>query len=122
MVSQVSYNENNVFAKIIKKEIPAKIIFQNDSALSFKDINPLAKIHVLVIPKGKYIDLQDFSLNSSTQEKQDFFACIAETIKSLNINEGYRTITNSGINANQEVPHFHMHILAGQPLGKMLCK
>jgi len=122
MVSQVSYNENNVFAKIIKKEIPAKIIYENNSALSFKDINPLAKIHVLVIPKGKYIDLQDFSLNSSQEEKQDFFACIEETIKALNINEGYRTITNSGINANQEVPHFHMHILAGQPLGKMLCK
>jgi histidine triad (HIT) family protein len=66
--------------------------------------------------------LQDFSLNSSKEEKQDFFAYTPETIKTLKINEGYRAITNIVINANQEVPYFHMHILAGQPLGKMLCK
>ena len=117
-----NYNDNNIFAKIIKKEIPAKVIYENNNAMSFLDINPQAKIHFLVIPKGKYQDLQDFSLNSTPQEKQDFFECLSKSIEVLKLTTGYRSISNSGINANQEVPHFHLHILGGEPLGKMLCK
>lgn len=116
------YNEDNIFSKIIKKEIPAKIIFENKTALSFYDINPLAKIHALVIPKGKYIDVLDFA-NASTEEQKDLYEAIKETVKILEVNNsGFRLISNCGINGGQEVPHFHYHILGGEKIGKMVSK
>ena len=118
------YNTNNIFAKIIRNEIPAKQIYSNSNALSFYDINPQAKIHALVIPKGEYVDILDFSLNASQDEMKDFFDAVNTTIVALGLcaNNGFRTISNTGLNGGQEVPHFHMHILGGEHLGKMIIK
>lgn len=117
-----TYIEDNIFNKIIKKEIPAKIIFENTHALSFYDINPLAKIHALVIPKGNYIDALDFT-NASAEEIKSLQMAIFETAKILKVNEsGFRLISNCGINGGQEVPHFHYHILGGEKIGKMVNK
>ncbi|MDR0484876.1 MAG: histidine triad nucleotide-binding protein [Alphaproteobacteria bacterium] len=116
------YNEDNIFYKIIKKEIPAKIIFENDTALSFYDINPLAKIHALVIPKGKYVNVLDFA-TSSQSEQQGLLEAVAKTVELLNLKEGgFRLISNCGINGGQEVPHLHFHILGGERIGKMVSK
>ncbi len=114
------YNENNIFYKIIKGDIKANIIMDNSNALSFYDIAPKAPIHALVIPKGKYINALDFCQNATMQEMADFNKTIADTIEKLNITDGFRVISNSGVNGGQEVPHYHIHILAGKKLGKML--
>ncbi len=114
------YNENNIFAKIIKKEIPCKIIYQNEYTIAFHDIAPKAKTHVLVIPKGQYIDSNDFYTNASSKEILQYCTAIVETVKLLNLRNGYRLIANNGINSGQEVPHFHTHILGGQKLGPLL--
>jgi histidine triad (HIT) family protein len=117
------YQKDNIFAKIIRGEIPAKKICENDNALSFYDIHPQAKIHVLVIPKGEYTNLQDFTTNASVEEILDFFDLLNATATALALNkEGFRTISNSGANGGQEVPHFHMHLLGGESLGKMVGK
>lgn len=117
------YDDNNIFRKIIKKEIPAKIIFENDFALSFYDINPLAKIHALVIPKNKFVNVLDFANNASVEEMAGLYSAIAETVKILNLeSDGFRLISNCGINAGQEVPHLHYHILGGEKIGKMVSK
>ena len=123
MVSQVSYNENNVFAKIIKKEIPAKIIYENNSALSFKDINPLAKIHVLVIPKGAYLDMNDFAANAKSDEITGLIRALGKVADILGVSTtGYRYLGNNGRDGGQEVPHLHFHIFGGEKLGSMLSK
>ncbi len=117
------YDERNIFYKIIKKEITAKIIFENDLALSFYDINPSAKIHALVIPKNKFTDVLDFSINASFDDIKGLHEVIAETLKILEVDKsGFRLISNSGINGGQEVPHFHYHILGGEKIGKMVNK
>ncbi len=115
------YNQNNVFAKIIKGDIPCNKIYENEYALSFYDINPQAPIHFLVIPKKSYIDIIDFSLNASALECQMFYQAIEKSVSLLKISNGFRVISNCGINGCQEVPHFHYHILAGKNLGKMIC-
>ena len=123
----MAYDKNNIFAKILRGEIPLKAgekIYENEFILSFYDINPRKKIHALVIPKGEYTDLDDFSKRASDKE-------IAELIKGINIvakklgisingGKGYRTITNIGENGGQEVPHLHFHLFGGEKIGKMV--
>lgn len=115
------YNENNVFYKILEGKLGATKIFENDYALAFNDINPCAKIHVLVISKGKYVNYHDFLNRASDAEISGFFKAVNETAKILNLTEhGFRILSNIGENAGQEVPHFHVHILGGEKLKFML--
>ena len=123
----MTYDKNNIFAKILRGEIPLKSnekIYENEFVLSFYDINPKKKVHALIIPKGEYINLDDFSKRASEKE-------IAELIKGINIvakklgistdeGHGYRVIANVGQNGGQEVPHLHFHLLGGEKVGKMV--
>ena len=114
------YDDNNIFANIINKKFSTEIIMESEHTLAFNDIAPQAPIHILVIPKGKYIKYDDFLNKASKEEILDFFMLINRLVKSNNLeNTGYRLITNAGKNGNQEVPHLHFHLLAGQNLGKM---
>lgn len=117
----MSYDTNNIFAKIIRKEIPANIVFEDDKVLAFEDISRAAPTHVLVIPKGEFVDFVDFSTNASQDEVSYFFKKVSEIAQDLQIiNSGFRIISNIGTNAHQTVKHFHMHILAGKKLGPLL--
>ena len=116
-----SYNENNVFAKILRSEIPCNKISENKFALAFSDINPQAPIHILIIPKNAYINFYDFTKNASRIETELFWKLVNDTIEHTKVyNEGFRIITNSGDNGNQDVPHFHVHLLGGKNLGKII--
>jgi diadenosine tetraphosphate (Ap4A) HIT family hydrolase len=115
------YDDQNVFAKILRGEIPARKVFENEFALAFHDIAPKAPVHVLVIPKGRYVSLADFSTHASEAEIAGFFRAVARVAKQLQLeNAGYRVLVNMGGNAGQEVPHLHAHIFGGKPLGPML--
>ena len=120
----MNYDENNIFAKILRGEIPCKKIYEDDFVLSFHDINPQKKIHALVIPKGKYIDLDDFSQNASPEEIVGIIKGINKVAKILNISvdtgKGYRTLTNINEDGGQEVPHLHFHLFGGEKIGKMV--
>ena len=120
----MSYDKNNIFAKILRKEIPCKKIFENDYVLSFHDINPQKKIHALVIPKGEYIDLDDFNHRASDQEIVALSKAITEVSKilgiSTNVGKGYRALTNLSEHGGQEVPHLHFHLFGGEKVGKMV--
>ena len=120
----MSYDKNNIFAKILRKEIPCKKIFENDHVLSFYDINPQKKIHVLVIPKGEYTDLDDFNNKASDQEIVALSKAITEVSKMLGISKdigkGYRALTNLSEHGSQEVPHLHFHLFGGEKVGKMV--
>ena len=114
------YNEENIFAKILNKKLSTKIILENKHAIAFNDIAPQAPIHILIIPKGKFIKYDDFISKASKEEIYYFFLLINKLVKYFNIEDtGYRLITNAGKNSNQEVPHLHFHLLAGKNLGKM---
>jgi diadenosine tetraphosphate (Ap4A) HIT family hydrolase len=116
----MSYDDNNIFAKILRDEIPAKKIYEDEFALAFYDINPQAPVHVLVIPKGKYISFADFGATASADEITGFMRAVAAVAKQLGVEEtGYRLIGNAGPHSHQDVPHFHLHILGGKPLGLM---
>ena len=118
------YDENNVFAKILKGEIPCKKIYEDKYIFSFHDINPQKKIHALVIPKGKYINLDDFCINASVNEMVGLFKGINIVAKILGISlkngDGYRALSNIGKNGGQEVPHLHFHLFGGEKIGKMV--
>ena len=120
----MGYDKNNIFAKILRKEIPCKKIFENDHILSFHDVNPQKKIHALVIPKGEYIDLDDFNNRASDQEIVALSKAITEVSKMLGIStdigKGYRALTNSSEDGGQEVPHLHFHLFGGEKVGKMV--
>ena len=120
----MNYNKNNIFAKILRKEIPCKKIFENDHVLSFHDINPQKKIHALVIPKGEYINLDDFNNRASDQEIVALSKAITEVSKILGIStdtgKGYRALTNLSEDGGQEVPHLHFHLFGGEKVGKMV--
>ena len=120
----MGYDKNNIFAKILRKEIPCKKIFENDHVFSFHDINPQKKIHALVIPKGEYIDLDDFNNRASDQEIVALSKAITEVSKILSIStdtgRGYRALTNLGEDGGQEVPHLHFHLFGGEKVGKMV--
>ena len=120
----MSYNKNNIFAKILREEIPCKKIFENDYVLSFHDINPQKKIHALIIPKGEYIDLDDFNNRASDQEIVALSKAITEVSKilaiSIDTGKGYRALTNLSEHGGQEVPHLHFHLFGGEKVGKMV--
>ncbi|MGV2432894.1 MAG UNVERIFIED_CONTAM: HIT domain-containing protein [Rickettsiaceae bacterium] len=113
------YDKKNIFAKIIEKNIPADIVFEDDKILAFNDIAPLAPIHILVIPKGEYKDYSDFMAKASTEEIGYFFKKLYEIAKKY-CGEDFRLCTNNGQKAGQSVFHFHMHILGGKILGEMV--
>ena len=120
----MGYDKNNIFAKILRKEIPCNKIFENDHVLSFHDINPQKKIHALVIPRGEYIDLDDFNNRASDQEIVALSKAITEVSKILSISidtgKGYRALTNLSEDGGQEVPHLHFHLFGGEKVGKMV--
>jgi len=117
----MTYNKNNLFAKTLRGEIICKKVYENDHVLAFHDINPQKKIHVLVIPKGEYIDLDDFNNKASDGEIVDLSRAITHISNLLGAKEkGYRSLTNIGSDGGQEVPHLHFHIFAGENIGKMV--
>ena len=117
----MTYDENNVFAKILKKELPCDLINENKNALAFSDISPAAPIHILIIPKKKYVDYFDFVSNATQEEILDINKLIIDIIKQKKLSKnGFRVITNSGLDGNQEVKHLHFHLLGGRNLGKMV--
>ncbi|MGB4100732.1 MAG: histidine triad nucleotide-binding protein [Alphaproteobacteria bacterium] len=119
----MSYDASNIFAKILRGEIPCKKAFENDHALAFHDIHPQAPVHILVIPKGPYISLDDFTQKASAAELEGFWRAVGQVAREADLAAGgYRLISNHGSNAHQEVPHFHIHILGGCRLGPMLVR
>ena len=120
----MSYNDNNIFAKILRGEISCNKIYEDDFVLSFYDINPQKKIHALVIPKGKYVDLDDFSQNAPPEEMVGLLKGINTVAKKLGISvevgKGYRALANVGEHGGQEVPHLHFHLFGGEKVGKMV--
>jgi histidine triad (HIT) family protein len=120
-----SYDPTNIFARILRGEIPNKTVIETDHTLAFHDIRPLAPHHVLVIPKGPYVTFDHFCAEASDAEIVDFYRIAASVCAMLGASlgdggAGYRVITNAGDDGGQEVPHYHLHILAGRPLGRML--
>jgi histidine triad (HIT) family protein len=117
----MTYDPSNVFARILRGELPCERVYEDDHALAFRDINPLTPVHVLVIPKGDYVSMADFSAKGSPEEIAGFFRAVGETARQLGLEEGgYRFLANSGADANQEVPHFHVHIFGGRNVGPMI--
>ena len=120
----MSYDDNNIFAKILRGEIPCKKIYEDDFVLSFYDINPQKKIHALVIPKGKYIDLDDYNTRATDKEIVGLIKGISIVAKKLEISvdsgKGYRALTNISEYGGQEVPHLHFHLFGGEKVGKMI--
>lgn len=115
------YDDNNIFARILRGEIPAKKVHEDDFALAFHDINGQAPVHVLVIPKGRYMSIADFGMNATEAEIVGFYRAVAKVANDQGLTEGgFRTIANTGLNGGQEVPHFHVHLLGGKKLGRML--
>lgn len=117
----MAYDHNNIFAKILRGEIPCKKVYEDEFALSFYDINPSAPVHILVIPKSDYCSFHDFAQNASPEFIKGFFESVQKTAKIVNLQEsGYRIISNHGGDAMQTVQHFHVHLLGGKNLGGLL--
>ncbi len=117
------YDDNNIFARILRGELPCKKVFEDENVLAFHDINPLAPTHILVIPKGRYVSWDDFSANASDAEISALVRAAGRVAREAGlVEDGYRLLANSGSNAGQEVPHLHVHIFAGRPLGPMLAR
>jgi histidine triad (HIT) family protein len=117
----MAYERNNVFARILRGEIPCRKAYEDEHVLAFHDINPQAPVHVLVIPKGEYVSFDDFSAKGSDAELGAFSRAVGRIARDLGLVEsGYRILANHGSAAHQEVPHFHLHLFAGRDLGPML--
>jgi histidine triad (HIT) family protein len=115
------YDDTNIFARILRGEVPCKKVYEDEWALAFHDINPLAPTHVLVIPKGRFVSFADFSADASAAAIAGFTRAVGRVAKDLGLEaQGYRLLANMGEASGQEVPHFHVHIFAGRPLGRML--
>ena len=118
-----AYDDSNIFARILRGELPCNKVLETEHALALHDINPLSAVHVLVIPKGAYVSWEDFSARASDGEITDFVRAIGETARLVGAEpQGYRLLANTGKRAGQEVPHLHVHIFGGQPLGPMLAR
>lgn len=116
-----NYDDGNIFAKVLKGDIPNDTVFENAHALAFRDISPKAPTHVLVIPKGRYATWHDFARHGSPGEHSAFVQAVAAVAEAEGVAEtGYRLIANSGENGHQEVPHLHVHVVGGRPVGPML--
>jgi diadenosine tetraphosphate (Ap4A) HIT family hydrolase len=117
---QTNYDEDNIFAKILKGEIPNDTVYEDENILAFRDVNPQREVHVLVIPRGRYVSFDDFAANAGARGIGIFFNRVGYIAKQMGLQEnGYRLIMNVGEDGGQEVPHFHVHILGGEPVGKM---
>ena len=119
------YDKNNICAKILRREIPCKKIYEDEHVLAFYDINPQKKVHALIISKGEYVNLDDFSLKASKEEISGLIKGISIVAKTIGVSEevkggGYRSLVNVGENGGQEVPHLHFHIFGGEKVGKMV--
>jgi len=118
-----TYDSENIFAKILRGEIPNQTVAETDHTLAFRDIGPQAPVHVLVIPKGAYVTADDFAANASPEEIADFWRTFAKVVADEGLEEnGYRMVSNAGAHGVQEVPHFHIHVLGGKPLGPILAR
>lgn len=121
MSTAKTYNPQNIFAKILRGEIPCNKVFEDDHVLAFRDIQPQAPVHVLVIPKGAYIDMDDFTARATAEEIAALFRALGEIARAEGLTEGgYRVISNCGLNGGQEVPHLHLHLVGGRALGRMI--
>ena len=117
----MAYDPNNIFAKILRGEIPCNKVYEDDHALAFHDISPQAPVHVLVIPKGEYVSFDDFSAVAPAEVFAGFYRAVRLVAKQLGLQEGgYRVLSNIGADAHQEVLHFHLHLFAGCDLGRMV--
>ncbi|HSM53018.1 MAG TPA: HIT domain-containing protein [Erythrobacter sp.] len=117
------YDDSNIFAKILRGEIPSTTVYEDEWAYAFEDINPQAAIHTLVIPKGRYVSWDDFSQHASAEEIAGFIRAVGEVARAKGLVEpGYRLLANIGGHGHQEVPHLHVHIFGGHPLGPMLAR
>ena len=117
------YDDSNIFARILRGEIPCRRVFENEHVLAFHDINPQAPVHVLVIPKGAYCSWADFSARATEAEIAGFVRAVGQIARDLgHETDGYRLLANVGVHSGQEVPHFHIHLFAGRPLGPMLAR
>lgn len=117
-----TYDDQNIFAKILRGEIPNQTVYENDHALAFSDIQPQAPVHVLVIPKGPYVSLDHFARDGSAEEQVGFLQAVAEVCRLTDVSAGFRAISNTRTHGVQDVPHYHMHIIGGQQMGRMLPK
>lgn len=121
--AKLPYDDGNIFARILRGELPNKTVMESEHSLAFHDINPLAPIHVLVIPKGRYVSWDDFSATASDAEIADFTRMIGKVAIMVGADQqGYRLLSNIGKRGGQEVPHLHVHIFGGAPLGPMLAR
>ena len=117
------YDDQNIFAKILRGEIPSNRVYEDEHALAFHDINPLAPTHILVIPKGNYVSWDDFSEKASDAEIAGLTRAVGKIARDAGlVEQGYRVLANVGMNSGQEVPHLHLHIFGGRPLGPMLAR
>ena len=120
MIDIKNYNKENIFAKILRNEISSSKVYEDEDVLAFKDLNPQAPIHFLVIPKSSYCSFDDFASNAEDKLICSMIRSINKIVRKFNIKDGYRIITNIGTHGGQEVPHLHFHLLAGKPLGRLL--
>ena len=119
--AKLPYDESNIFARILRGELPARTVMESEHSLAFHDVNPLAPIHVLVIPRGAYVCWDDFAATASDAEIADFTRTIAKVATAVGADaQGYRILSNIGKRGGQEVPHLHVHVFGGAPLGPML--
>jgi diadenosine tetraphosphate (Ap4A) HIT family hydrolase len=117
------YDDTNIFARILRGELPCNKVYEDDHVLAFRDINPLAPTHILVIPKGSHVSWDDFSEKGSDEEIAAFVRAVGKIARDAGlVEDGYRLLANVGMNSGQEVPHLHAHIFAGRPLGPMLVR
>ena len=119
----MAYDPSNIFARILRGEIPCRKVFEDEHVLAFHDINPQAPVHILVVPKGAYVSLDDFSTHAGDGEIAAFIRAVGAIARAQGVAEsGYRILANHGADAHQEVQHFHLHIVGGRPLGRMISK
>lgn len=117
----MAYDDNNIFARILRGEIPCNKVFEDEHVLAFRDVNPQTKVHILVIPKGAYVSMDDFAGKASAAEITALMRAVGRIAADNGLAPaGYRILVNNGADANQEVPHLHIHMFAGQPLGRMI--
>lgn len=117
------YDDSNIFARILRGELPSKTVYEDEHALAFHDINPQAPLHILVIPKGAYVSWDDFSERASDAEIAGFVRAVGKVSRDAGlVAPGYRLLANVGFDSHQEIPHLHVHIFAGKPLGPMLAR
>ena len=117
-----AYDDQNIFARILRGEIPNKTVLETDHALAFHDIAPQAPIHILVIPKGPYVSLDHFAAQATAEEQTGFFAAVAQVCEIAGVEAGFRASANTREAGRQEVPHFHLHILGGRDTGPLLAR